>query len=195
MLTPFLQAPATKLAEKLHFDTLLSERWEPLIQWLSDLSSDPWYIFASGLVTGFAVGLWVDAVLRSRERRANAEPRLSAQASPEIPIATRALLRLRFSGRFDPPEEIVKENIRSWFAYWTPNAHFEDQNGSKILEVPASWAIFITFERPVTYRQLSAHFTGARPTAWQVRQALPTVAVLTIDGGMPECELEVLTRA
>lgn len=70
LLTPFLQAPATKLAETLHFDTALSDHWRPLMQWLSDLSHDPWYIAVACLAVGFALGMWADAVLRLRERPA-----------------------------------------------------------------------------------------------------------------------------
>ena len=53
-ITPFLQTPATKLAEKVGFDKILSNNWLPTMSWLSDmataLSHDPRYIFVVGCV-------------------------------------------------------------------------------------------------------------------------------------------------
>lgn len=68
LLTPFFQAPATKLAEKLHFDTAFADQWEPAVQLLSDLAQNPWYIFAAGSGIGLAAGLWLEAALRGRGR-------------------------------------------------------------------------------------------------------------------------------
>lgn len=149
-----------------------------------------------GFVSAFLLMFCVETLcaLHRKHRAENKPEQMHELLGVESLIASRALLRLRFSGQLEAPEEIAKENIQSWFAYWSPGGRAEDQNGKALFEIPSSWAIFLTFERPVTYRQLAAHFTGARPTAWQVRQTLPNVAVLTLEGGMPECELEIITR-
>lgn len=105
VLTPFLQAPATKLAETLHFDTTLSDRWGPLVQWFSDLTNNPWYFGFAGLVVGFALGMWVDAWLRDRERaKSKNEPKYTE---------TRLKLRLDPAGSGNYIQEAEK-NVEGW---------------------------------------------------------------------------------
>lgn len=67
VLIPFLQTPAAKLAEKLNFDTILSDQWEPLMSLLSSLSGNPWYIFIAGVIIGFPIALWLEFTLRRKE--------------------------------------------------------------------------------------------------------------------------------
>lgn len=110
------------------------------------------------------------------------------------PKGTRTVLRLRFSGELEPPQAVAEENVLSWFAYWSPSAEARDQDGNVVLSFPSSWAVFIDFENPVEYRQVAVGFIGGRPHSYEVRQALPTSAVVTLSGGVPACEMEVVTR-
>lgn len=67
LVIPFVQAPAGKLAEKIGFNTALSDRWEAIMGFLSNLTSNPWYIFAAAFSAGLAIGVWMDSLLRRRE--------------------------------------------------------------------------------------------------------------------------------
>ena len=198
-------AAAGKAAFKAIFDITIQDFWKDTVAPFLINHIGPWSAiilqwigpYWSGVGSAFLLILCVEMLFNLRRMRhlANAREAGSEAIIAEAGTASRAMLRLRFSGRLEAPEEIAKENIQSWFAYWSPGARAEDQDGQTLLLVPSSWVVFITFVEPVLYRQLAAHFTGARPTAWQVRQTLPTVAVLTVEGGMPECELEILTRS
>ena len=192
VLTPFLQAPAVKLAEKLHFDTALSDRWGPLMQWLSDLTQTPWYIFSAGVAVGAPLALWVDYLLRERSRREESASLLKLAGNRTKP--SRTLLRVRFTGEMEAPHSLSEENVLSWFAYWSPGARAADQCGNTLFEAPSSWAIFIDFKEPISYHQIVVGFTGGRPHSYEVRQSLTTSAVITFTGAIPACEMEAVTR-
>ena len=70
-ITPFLQTPASKLAEKIGFDKILSDNWGPTMSWLSDtattLSQNPIYIFVAGVLCATAITLWLDVKFKSNE--------------------------------------------------------------------------------------------------------------------------------
>jgi hypothetical protein len=82
LIVPFIQTPTAKLAEKIGFDTTLSDRWEGAMTLLSSLSGNPWYIFSAGTVVRVAIGLWVDTWLQRRDEAANAKKN---EANPNPP--------------------------------------------------------------------------------------------------------------
>ena len=73
IIVPFLQTPAAKLAETTGFDKILSDRWgaimSTLSQFLASLTSNPWYIFLSGVAVGAAGVLWIDLKIKSAPSR------------------------------------------------------------------------------------------------------------------------------
>ena len=105
--------------------------------------------------------------------------------------AKRTVLRLRFSGKLEPPASQFEENVASWFAYWSPGGRAVDQNGKMLFEVPSSWALFVTFEKPVIYRQARVSFSGASVEHWEIRQSLSSSLVITFAGPIPLCDVEV----
>lgn len=187
LVIPFLQAPAAKLAKSVGFDKLLSEEWGPAMNWLpplfSYLSHNPWYIFASGAIVGTAGTLWADIKLKS----------YASQKSENLGYV-RTALTLHFSGGYEPPTSLLEENILDWYIYWTPSAEGKDQNGNVLFRVPPSWILFVNFEEATQYHGVSVNFIGGKPPSYQIRRTLITSLVMSIDGGMPPCSMELITR-
>ncbi len=165
------------------FDQLI----ERLPRWAEWLLSTPWWVpsILAVVLTSFLIWLsW---------------PTSTAQAHASRPVSrhapSRCLLRLKFSGHVETPVEVAKENILSWFVYWTPSHKITKQpEGIVVAEQPPSWVIFIVFEQPLGYGQVIVNFTGGRPSRWQVHQTLESSIVISIDGAIPACELEFITK-
>jgi hypothetical protein len=122
-----------------------------------------------------------------REENARSQSRLNEyRANPPPGLApityVRSILRLRFSGHMEQPQEIEKENVSAWFCYWSHGGEVKDDQGRTLLSIPSSWALFIVFERQTKYNQLIATFSGARPHSYEPRLQLINCAVLTLTG-------------
>ena len=105
-------------------------------------------------------------------------------------------ISLRFSGELEPPTAVLEDNILSWFAFWTPSAQMRNaETGEQLIAIPPSWAFFISFKEPTSYHHIEVTFSGARPSTYEVRQALYTSAVITVSGGIPACEMRISARS
>ncbi|MBN9446217.1 MAG: hypothetical protein J0I67_04835 [Bosea sp.] len=183
-----------KYAEQKGWYDNLPNRLEEIIKWFGHLAEPMWFKILVALITGATAGIWIHSRLRQSNNL------ISKISDPSEPIsanhASRTLIRLRFSGHMESPEVTDHENIESWFVYWSPGGRIANvETAQSLLEIPSSWIIFLTFKSAVEYHQLATNFTGERPKMVQVRQALKRSAVVTIDGGMPACEMEIVTRA
>lgn len=146
---------------------------------------------AIAVMFGFGVGVWGHFfATRLDQRGVENDDRIANTGT-----ATRSVLRLQFTGKLEPPLSLFEENIQSWFAYWSPSAECKDNLGNIIFQVPASWAIFVIFEKEVEYRQTSAIFSGGEPASWQPYQVLPKSVIVSISGGVTKCDLEIVTRS
>ena len=184
-----LQEFGVKYAVQMGWYDNLPQKVEVAMTWLATLTGPLWIKFSITFIIGLTLGLWLDAVLRPRRA---STPIISPIADE---FAPRSLIRLRFSGNLEAPELVDEENISNWFVYWTPSARMGDpESNTTFFEIPASWIIFLTFKNSVKYRQITTSFTGERPSMIQVRQAVERSAIVTIEGSMPACELEILTR-
>lgn len=193
---------ALQAAFKAIFDVTVQDYWKDTVNPYLKQLVGPWsttmldvvgnYPYLAGLVTAFTLMLVVElfyGLYRKRIQEAQ------HPVSTEIEFATRSLLRLRFSGEREGAEEVASENIRSYFVYWSTGARLTAPDGQEFLEIPADYVVFVNFLKPVVYRQLSVNFSGNRPAQCQVRQTTEYCAVVSIDGCMPACEMEMLTRA
>jgi hypothetical protein len=184
VVTPFLQTPFAKLAETTGFDQTVSDRWGPLMTWLSTLAENRWYIFFAGAVIGSAITLWLDVKLKTNDR--------DADRTPEF---VRTVLRLQFTGEKEGPISQYEENIQDWYAYWSQSVEMKDANGTQIISVPSSWVLFVNFKQPTRYHQIVLLFSGGQPSAYEIRRTLVTSAIITINGPVPRCEMEMMLRA
>jgi hypothetical protein len=103
----------------------------------------------------------------------------------------RTVLRLKFSGEMESPQAVYAENILDWFIYWTPSFTLGEEN-KPIFYQPPTWALFVNFKEPSDHHQIVVNFTGGRPKAYEVRRSLTTSAVVTMDGPMLACEMEII---
>lgn len=169
VVTPFLQAPATKLAEKLHFDALLSERWEPLMQWLSDLAANPWYIFAAGAFVGVPIGLWADLLLRRRE----------AVKSPPPYINTR--LRIRRDPSGDGHLLEAQSNIRNWQQVYTAIYTQPNEKAPNVV-LARTDVLTIVFDKQTVYSRPIIDTFGTQPGNYNLFPLDTSGYVIAISG-------------
>jgi hypothetical protein len=105
----------------------------------------------------------------------------------------RTVLRLRFSGEMESPQALYAENILDWFAYWTPSFTMrEGSDGNVFFSQPPAWALFVNFKEPSNHHQIVVNFTGSRPKSCEVRRNYTTSTVVTMDGPMLACEMEMI---
>lgn len=177
-----------KYAEQRGWYDNLPSRVEQFAIHLSSAVEPTWVKLAIAFIAGIAITLWTDKYIKKYTNLIGATSKL------EQKNADRVLLRLRFSGRAEAPVSLFEENISSWFVYWSPSANSRTDSGMTLFSIPPSWVIFIVFDKSVTYRQLTVNFVGERTPTAQVRQTTDRSAVITIDGHMPSCEIEILSR-
>lgn len=191
-----------RAAFKAVFDVTVQDYWKDTAAPFLQSHVGPWSTamlewigpYWTGVGSAFALMFVVEMVFAWRRRHRVAAEAQGTVEPPAAVNAPRAFVRLRFSGRNEPPQEIDRENIGTWFAYWSSETNFLIIDDKPAFTIPANWAIFLSFEKPVQYRQIGVNFTGQRPEFWQVRQHSPLSAVITIDSKIPECELEIITR-
>jgi hypothetical protein len=162
-----------------------SENMEAVMTWLSSFVSQPTYWGLAGLVVGMAVGMWMDAILKRREK----------DGVTARPGYIRTALTLHFSGGYEQPTSLIEENVLDWYVYWTVPTEVIDQNRNILFHGPSSWILFLNFKQATDYHSVSVDFIGGKPPSYQIRRTLITSIVVSIDGPMPPCSLELRTRA
>jgi hypothetical protein len=83
----------------------------------------------------------------------------SAPSQTIEPRPIKTVLRLQFFGDHRVPQAISSENIANWFAYFSPSISVTLQVPGGF-EVPPNWAIFLTLDKPATYRQVITSFSN-----------------------------------
>jgi hypothetical protein len=193
LVVPFIQTPATKLAERAGFDLVLANRWDSVMSFLSDLAQSSWYIFVAGVAVGLAVGLWLDTLLKRREAKPAAVIE-SMQSGPPPYIKTE--LRLQFFGDLRVPHGVARENVAVWYAYHSPTAIIDirDEDGNKlpVPDIPPGWAIFLTIDKAISYKQAIAEFSNSQaPIHVEVRYSDHRAIVVLVNGQIPEGVLTI----
>ena len=121
-------------------------------------------------------------------------------ATEQAPLPIRTGVKLQFFGDQRIPTEITQNNVASWFAYFSRSLTItpQDAEGHPIaggMQIPPNWAIFISFDRPATYRQVIVDFSN--PSAMPVidRQFQNSrVLVISTRGMLPAGVLDIHTQ-
>jgi hypothetical protein len=106
-------------------------------------------------------------------------------------------VRLQFFGDRRIPLDVARENVATWFAYYSPSIKVtpQDPEGKAMaggFEVPPNWVVLIVFDQPTDYRQAVATFSNpeiAPPI--EVRHTTTRSVVVTTGGLLPAGVLEV----
>jgi hypothetical protein len=106
-------------------------------------------------------------------------------------------IRLQFFGDRRIPHDLARENVATWFAYYSPSIKVspQDAEGKAMaggFEVPPNWIVLIVFDQPTEYRQAVASFSNpemAPPI--EVRHTTTRSVVVTTSGLLPAGVLQV----
>jgi hypothetical protein len=89
---------------------------------------------------------------------------LSIEAADGDPTAPGATLRLLFSGGDKLPTASKLDDIGDWYAYFSESEEvsYKTKEGETKtwFVVPRSWVIFVTFPKPVEYREILVSFNS-----------------------------------
>lgn len=112
--------------------------------------------------------------------------------------ADHASIRIQFFGDVRLPAVTRRVNIATWFTYFTPHARFEfkDKDGNVLQthELPKAWAIFLVFDRPTDYRNLTVGFNAPGLPIYDIMQTGERAALVALRGDPPPGELEITTQ-
>lgn len=140
VVVPFLQFPATKLAETLHFDQILFEENNSVTAWIWALSGNRGYVFISGLLLGSAASLFLSNVLRPYMRKRE----IWNQGS---------MLSLAFSHDIQNATTITQKGVLWYYWYHFPGLQIDFEVRST-QQVPGYLMIFLSLKHP-TYTNYS----------------------------------------
>lgn len=188
VLTPFLQTPAAKLAEHLHFDTYLSDQWEPLMHRLSDLAHNLWYVFFAGTAVGIAIGIWLSALFPDKQK-----PQINGKRTLKLSEIeggkAETFLRLDFQGGQQAPIEIISKNILYWYTIWSGRVTIDGMmrpDGKEATFVaPSTWVIYICFDEPVKLKQFILKPASENFPRWEIKQQNIFAVIITTFGDDP----------
>jgi hypothetical protein len=113
--------------------------------------------------------------------------------------AIKTELRLQFYGDTRIPTEIRADNIYDWYTLWSPHAEasFTDATGkvlSSTVLSAKSWNIFVIFETPTRYRELSVSFSAPGFPQYEVKKATERYAIINVQADIPAGALEIYAK-
>jgi hypothetical protein len=142
------------------------------------------------MAVGFALGVWLDAIVRKEEAVENISPNPTELHKLKY---VRTVLRLRFSGEAEVPTGTYAENIQDWFAYWSPSITLKSDDDKKVTFFqPPSWILVINFKEASDHHQIVVNFSGNRPASWEVKRSLPTSVIIAMEKITSACEMEII---
>lgn len=113
--------------------------------------------------------------------------------------ATYASLRLQFFGDDRTPTSVRHENVGVWYAYFNPSARASyksttDGKETMIAILPKTWVIFVVFERPTKYREITVGFSSPGLPVYDIRQPTEKSVIVSFRDDIPAGELEISTK-
>jgi hypothetical protein len=108
-------------------------------------------------------------------------------------------VRLQFLGGTVPPTEVYVKNIYHWYTLWSPSAalSWQDANRKQIKGetiVPVNWVIFIVFQQPTNYKEVSVFFSSPGFPQYEVKSATDRFVIVDVSGEIPAGYLEVYLK-
>jgi hypothetical protein len=104
-------------------------------------------------------------------------------------------LFLQFSDAKTIPKEIRQTNVPHWHALPLPSLSIDGTDSNHkttpILSFPQSWAIYLMFEEPISYRQIIPTCVGAAGLKCVVEYSNSRYAIVMVNGDSTGATLEV----
>lgn len=135
----------------------------------------PWWLYAIGLL-GIALLVTAWTMIAVRIRRGG----VSKAAAPQK-ISTR--LRLQFNGNGAFPLMVEEQNIWRWYSLADVHVIIRPETTPERRTV--SWKLFITFDAPVAYKQITVSAGHSDIPTVEVKDWSPRHAVIVFGGDMP----------
>lgn len=114
---------------------------------------------------------------------------------------SKASLQLQFYGDERVPRQISHQNVINWFAYFSPRILLQQRDvAGKIIpegtfSSPLSWVIFITFDRPISYRQAVVSYANQdNAPITEVKFSTDRSIVVTTNGPITSTVMDVHTE-
>jgi hypothetical protein len=171
-------------------------------------------LWARVLVVGFAgllVAVFLTEGLRWLSRRdsllsaplaINALVQKAVPNGPEkirlselIPSKETTMLRLQFVTGQPTPIALRSDNIFQWYVTWSAEATVSFITKSKSnmegFRVPKTWNIYITFDRPVSYKQLIVQPASHDFPRYEVKYANAVSALIITSGDIPDGVVDI----
>jgi len=119
--------------------------------------------------------------------------------SSAIVAADAALVRIQFFGTDQLPTEVRRENIADWFAYYAPSVRAtykstEDGKDKVFAAIPKTWAIFVVFDKPTIYREVTVGFSAPGLPIYDVMQRTQRSVIASFRSDIPAGTLEIATK-
>jgi hypothetical protein len=177
-----------------------------------------WIVIAVGLaILGYAIAAFVTGRI-SPERLAMPFSAVAAALGFALVIATglafdpyafrtpdttatpiRSVLRLQFYGDERVPTAIENQNVATWYTLYSPRAAMistDNATGKKttVAEIPKSWAIFMTFDRPTTFNEVTVSLSSPGLPAYDIKQTTTRSVLVTFSSDIPAGTLEIATK-
>ena len=109
------------------------------------------------------------------------------------PSKIKTELRLQFFGSTKIPTEIYSDNIYSWYALQCPTVTLLFDNKKTKNEI-FCWNIFITFNRPIEFREITVSFSNPGFPPCEVKCRDQRFIIIVVLGNIPAGEMEIYAK-
>lgn len=141
----------------------------------------PWFLCLAAASAGLAAGLWLDLLLKRREKPPGAAP-----GPPPGIVPTSCKIAFAPDGQ---PTGITVQNIKRWFVLHNLLIAVNKETGAE--ERHGLTNLFITFEDAVAIKQVHVRGQGAPVPRWEMKDRDPWQIVLAFNGPLAGVLLEV----
>jgi len=115
------------------------------------------------------------------------------------PSAKRAFVRMFFFGDDQNPTEMASENVPIWYAYFNPSMQAtyvstEDGQQKTLAVIPKTWVIFLVFDKPTEYKEITVSLSAPGLPVYDVRQPTKRSVIVSFRSDIPADTLEISTK-
>jgi len=104
-------------------------------------------------------------------------------------------LRLHFLGGHQAPQELHQDNVFGWYTLWNEGVTMKglSPEGKLLGEATTNpwWWIFVIFDHPVSYHELTVSFSSPGFPSYEVKQSTTRSVIIVVQGDIPAGDMEI----